>query len=40
LVKQAITYLGSLPGAVLWLKNRQRNANSERDVMAVGQHSP
>lgn len=40
LVKQAITYLGSLPGGLLWLKNRHRRANPERDVIAVGRPSP
>lgn len=37
LIKQAITYLGSLPGGVLWLKNRDRRVNQERDVVVVGQ---
>ncbi|MCB0211528.1 MAG: flippase-like domain-containing protein [Anaerolineae bacterium] len=35
LIKQAITYLGSLPGGVLWLRNRDRNVKQERDVVVA-----
>lgn len=35
LIKQAITYLGSLPGGVLWLKNRDRKVAKDRDIVVV-----
>ena len=37
LIKQAITYLGSIPGGWLWLRNRDRKVKQEQDVVVVGQ---
>lgn len=36
LVKQAVIYIGSLPGGVLWLRNREKIRDRDIDMVTVG----